>query len=69
MKCLNCKHYHAFDGRGWGECRRYPPKVSNDRYDDDRFPLVDEAEWCGEYVLTDDRVAIGVGNIKSENTP
>lgn len=52
MMCVNCKYYVVTEtGADYGECYRYPPR--------DRFPLVNETEWCGEFHLVEDRVAIG----------
>ena len=51
LACKKCKYYSTVDDSlGWGECRRYPPKVSLTEKGNDIFPVVDEADWCGEFV-------------------
>lgn len=32
-----------------GECVRYPPKVIDNDDLNDRFPVVSEENWCGEF--------------------
>ena len=58
--CLSCKFYRQAsdetDEEPWGWCHRHPPTMMMVVDDDDEDlsvptrPLVDEHEWCGEYV-------------------
>ena len=40
--CASCRHWHRGRGEA-GVCRRYPPRVGQER------PEVMSSEWCGEY--------------------
>lgn len=54
-KCKNCRfwvvHQIAIDDTlihgELGECRRFPPL--GDRFDEDRFTVTHEDDWCGEF--------------------
>ncbi len=57
--CESCQYYlgttHSKDPAATGICRRYPPSAVAYGNDDDHietvvWPLVNEAEWCGEYL-------------------
>ena len=50
MKCKDCKWWDKdlsrTDKDDEGICRRYPPVMEGD---DNRYPVVDDYEWCGEF--------------------
>ena len=50
--CESCQFFKALEGEeGLGWCRRYPPTYceGHDLSEEDQQPIVDVAEWCGEY--------------------
>lgn len=44
--CKNCDFWKQGDLKGFGECRRFPPKAG----ELNRFPTTSEAIWCAEFV-------------------
>lgn len=65
-QCENCKYWHnrSFDDKELGDCRRFPPVVSDVVYNDQvdhgtppeearwvatEFPTTIQTEWCGEW--------------------
>ena len=47
--CESCRFGQQEDlRRGWGKCRRYPPKVYSHN-PSGNWPVVDASDWCGEY--------------------
>jgi hypothetical protein len=64
MKCKNCKFFDETYERaeGVGACRRYAPRLVSGvgtGYEERLFPLVVDDDWCGEYVIAEDRVLRG----------
>ena len=65
--CRNCKYFIEIGvdkNEGYGECRRYPPTVNVNK-DYDVFPWGHRTNWCGEFVIAEDRVSVGEG-VKGE---
>jgi hypothetical protein len=44
--CEDCKFHYLPSGT----CRRFPPQLRHDG--EFRFPVVDRADWCGEFSPT-----------------
>ena len=63
--CRNCEYYQPITGR----CHRYPPAVATYRHSQEYPFVVEDSDWCGEFVITDDRVGIGIDNINRKETP
>lgn len=50
-KCGSCAFFQADQGEPAGYCRRYPPKVvSSEDGEYSAFPVVEVADWCGEFL-------------------
>jgi len=43
LSCVTCRHFEDGEDDA-GKCHRYPP----DNYE---YPIVTDADWCGEYVV------------------
>lgn len=57
MKCETCKFCHVRQNDKWayiGNCRRYPPKPSNESMVSWPEILPDE-HWCGEWQSKEDK--------------
>lgn len=49
-KCGSCAFFQSESGDEAGYCRRYPPKVvSSEEGEYSAFPVVEVADWCGEF--------------------
>ena len=69
MNCKDCKFYEQHKNRECGYCRRYAPRHISGvgtGFEDVLFPTVSNEDWCGEYVMADDRVLIGKDVKKDE---
>jgi len=64
MRCTNCKFFDEVNG--WGRCRRYAPRPSATT-DNFIWPAVGADDWCGDFELTQDRVAIGEKSAQQAN--
>lgn len=60
MRCGNCQFFDLRELDTFGECRRRAPRpgVSHDS----RWIAVRKSDWCGEFEMNQDRVAIGRKN-------
>ena len=48
MKCQDCKYYESQGNAGF--CHKFPPENDGKGIATvDEFPVVKEADWCGEY--------------------
>lgn len=45
--CENCRHWSAYNTGPYGQCRRFPPKVS--QAGQLAWPETNKALWCGEF--------------------
>lgn len=49
-KCGTCAFMQAEQGDEAGYCRRFPPQVvAGDEGEYSSFPVIEIADWCGEY--------------------
>jgi hypothetical protein len=50
--CRICDHWRSTGG-GWGECRRYPPRLlSGEGHRESAWPTTIPSDRCGEFALS-----------------
>ena len=49
--CCACRFWETLkNDDSLGHCHRFPPQIKGPE-DDGRYPLVFDAEWCGEFKM------------------